>query len=190
MLSLKLGVAAGNQVALRTGPFWGWTVGRRHQRHGTRPVRRVRRADCAAQVKTRPRTITRRLGATDRQSLLLGTALALTLLIGSLLGATPAHADATCPPGTFPPPGPIAIINPGDDISCFNVYDHSNAGNVIDLETNAANEFINLYNSGILTGASGASPVDGILAYTGQVNSPITIQNVASVAATSTFQNA
>src|SRR5262245_24649818 len=59
MLSLELGVAAGNQVALRTGPFWGWTVGRRHQRHGTRPVRRVRRADCAAQVKTRPRTITR-----------------------------------------------------------------------------------------------------------------------------------
>jgi hypothetical protein len=67
----------------------------------------------------------------------------------------------------LPPPGPIAIINPGDDISCFNVYDRSNAGNVIDLETNAANEFINLYNSGILTGASGASPVDAILAYTG-----------------------
>jgi hypothetical protein len=45
-------------------------------------------------------------------------------------------------------------------------------------------------NSGILTGASGASPVDAILAYTGQVNGPITIENVASVAATSTFQNA
>jgi hypothetical protein len=102
-----------------------------------------------------------------------------------LLGATPAHADATCPPGTFPPPGPIAIINPGDDISCFNVYDRSNAGNVIDLETNAANEFINLYNSGILTGASGASAVSAIFTYRGQVNSPITIENVASVAATS-----
>src|SRR5262249_21704615 len=76
MLSLELGVAAGNQVALRTGPFWGWTVGRRHQRHGTRPVRRVRRADCAAQVKTRPRTITRRFGQSDRKSLLLCTALA------------------------------------------------------------------------------------------------------------------
>src|SRR5262249_19557565 len=48
MLSLELGVAAGNQIALRTWPFWRWTVGRRHQRHGTRPVRR-----CGAPIAQR-----------------------------------------------------------------------------------------------------------------------------------------
>ena len=94
---------------------------------------------------------------------------------------TPARADATCPPGTFPPPGPIAIINPGDDISCVNVYDRSNTGYVIDLQTNAANEFINLNNSGILTAITAGGNARGISTHTGGATSPIAIENSGGI---------
>jgi hypothetical protein len=97
-----------------------------------------------------------RLRSADRKSLLLGTALVSTLLLTGLLAPSPARAVVNCPPGSFPPPGPIAINNPGDDIVCVNVYDRTNAGTVITLTTNGANEFIHLYNSGTLT-ASGAA---------------------------------
>jgi len=92
----------------------------------------------------------------DRKALLLGTALASTLLLGTLIAPSPAAAQVTCainPPNVPAPPGRIEIINPGDSIDCVNVFDRNNGAEleVIHLETDGANEFITLDNSGNLT---------------------------------------
>jgi autotransporter family porin len=160
-------------------------VGRPHHRGRLTSARALRRARLAAQRKSQPRVSPLRLACANRKSLLTGTALASTLILASLLVPAPARADVTCPPGTFPPPGPIAIINPGDDISCVNVYDRTNgAGSVIDLRTNGANEFVNLYNSGALTATNAAGNAFGIQGYTnGPSGSPVAIQNLGDITA-------
>jgi hypothetical protein len=134
------------------------------------------------------RPILSQIARADRKSLLLGTALASTLLLGSLIAPMPAQADATCPPGAFPPPGPIAIINPGDDITCVNVYDRSNnppaADAVIQLTTDNDNEFITAYNSGRLTAANATGNAFGLVTGTTGANSPIAIVNLGDITAT------
>lgn len=116
-----------------------------------RTLRRAKLARPRKQSKVhRPK-----LRSAARKSLLLGTALASTLLLGTLLAPAPVHAAVNCPPGTFPPPGPIAINNPADDIVCVNVFDrYNNAGDTIHLSTNGVNEYIYLNNSGVLTASN------------------------------------
>jgi hypothetical protein len=59
-----------------------------------------------------------RIACAERKLLLLGTALASTLLLASLCAATPARALTNCLTGN-PPPGPITVAV-ADDIICVN----------------------------------------------------------------------
>jgi hypothetical protein len=124
-----------------------------------------------------------RIARAERKLLLLGTALASTLLLASLCAATPARALTNCLTGN-PPPGPITVAV-ADDIICVNVDNRSNAGAVINLSTTGGNNYINLYNSGILT-ANAAGTAADIETITTGGNSPISIVNVSNIAATST----
>ncbi|MDJ0513999.1 MAG: hypothetical protein QNJ62_11215, partial [Methyloceanibacter sp.] len=54
----------------------------------------------------------------DRKALLLSTALASVAMFVPVAAPTPAAAQVTCPPGTFPPPGPISILTPAGSIDC------------------------------------------------------------------------
>jgi Autotransporter beta-domain/Autochaperone Domain Type 1 len=119
-----------------------------------------------------------RLRAPSRHALLLGTALASTLLLATLAAPTQAHAVVACPPGAFPPPGPITLNPAGDSVNCVNVYDRNNAGDpVIDLLTIGAGQFISLDNGGDLT-----SPNDrGIRAYSQGANSPVDVFNTGDI---------
>ena len=172
--------------ALRTLRSGAIVVRRRYHPVLTSPARTIRRTEKVRTRRTDQSAFPpRRLVRTDRKSLLLGTALASTLLLGSLSTPTPASAAVTCPPVGFPPPSPILIVNPGDDIVCNNVYDrYSNGGTVIGLATNGANEYIALDNSGDLaiTSAFGAL---GIFAYTAGGNSPIDIVNSGDITVSS-----
>ena len=119
------------------------------QRHRRRHARR--RGVCTGEFRaaaSRPSPIV--LKFTDRKTLLLSTALASTLLIATV--AAPATAQVTCSPGTFPPPGPIVVLNPDDSIDCVNVFDRNNGAEdeAIHLTTDGANEFILLDNRGEL----------------------------------------
>jgi hypothetical protein len=119
-----------------------------------------------------------RLRAKSRHALLLGTALVSTLLIATATAPAPASAQVTCPPGTFPPPGPITLNPAGDSVNCVNVFNRNNAGApVIDLVTFGAGQFITLNNSGDLT-----SPDDrGIRAYSQGLNSPVDVFNTGDI---------
>ncbi len=77
----------------------------------------------------------------DRKSLLLGTALASTLLLGSLLTPTPAHAVACIQPAS---PNPI-IDTQATFITCVNTEPRTSAAaNAIDLTTTGAGSYIDL----------------------------------------------
>ena len=162
-------------------------MGRRHVRGPRRSARAHRHKHLSRRLQ-KPSPIFPQGKWAGRQALLLGTALASTLVLGSLLTPTTARADVTCPPSTFPPPGPIAIINPVDDISCINLYDRSNnpptADAVIQLTTNNANEFIYAYNSGILTAVNTTGDAFGLVTGTTGASSPIRIENLGDITAT------
>ena len=86
----------------------------------------------------------------NRRSLLASTALASTLILGLLAAPSPALA-VNCLTGNPPPPGPILKSTPpGLVITCVNTANRTDAGNVIDLQTNVAGGFITLLNSGEL----------------------------------------
>lgn len=152
-------------------------------------------------------------GRLTRRSLLLGTALASTLLLGTVATPTPAHA-VTCPQ---PPGGPINVNSPVDSIDCVNVFDIFGAPSVaINLTTSNDDHFITLDNSGnlgageigIYTLTTGASSfIDivntgditvssfayhvGIFARTGAgANSPITINNSGTLDVTTAVNGA
>jgi hypothetical protein len=125
----------------------------------------------------------------DRRSLLLGTALVSTFLLGSLLGPTPALATTDCLATSPPSPAPI-FTNVADSITCVNTEPRTGTAYAIYLSSNAPGGFIDLYNSGVLNAANAASFASGIATYAQQVNSRITIENVASITATSSGQNA
>jgi len=125
-----------------------------------------------------PQVLHPHLRCVTRHSLLLGTALASTLLLATMTAPTPAHAVVTCPPGTFPPPGPITLNPAGDSVNCVNIFDRNNAAApVIDLQTYGAGRFISLNNSENLT-----SPDDrGIRAYSHNPNSPVDVFNTGDI---------
>jgi hypothetical protein len=92
-----------------------------------------------------------RLRSADRKSLLLGTALASTLLISAVLTPTPASAVACIQP---PSPNPINTNTVGDNqpIICVNTEPRTNpAGNAINLTTDGTGSYIDLSNSGVLS---------------------------------------
>ena len=125
----------------------------------------------------RPDVLTR-LNKTDRSSLLVSTALASTLLVGSLFAPTPASAVVAC---TQPAsPAPISFSSNTDAIICVNTEPRTNAaGDAIDLSTNGAPHYIDLYSNGLLTASQ-----DGIYTRTTGANSFITIDNVGVKAGT------
>jgi hypothetical protein len=82
-----------------------------------------------------PRTFRHCAVRTDRRSLLLGTALASTLLLGTLTHPSPASA-LTCAGDIGTGPAPISHLNVNDFIYCINTEARTNAaGDAIDLST-------------------------------------------------------
>jgi hypothetical protein len=163
-------------------------------------VRLARRTNCAAPGKIRARTISCSLVRIDRKSLRLGTALASTLLIGSIVVApTPAAAVACLQP---PSPSPINTntVGPDQAIICVNTEPRTNpAGNVINLTTNGTRRGISvetrfgdspvsIVNCGDIA-ASGGGDNFGIFA-TARVNSPISIENSGDIASTTSVGRA
>lgn len=142
---------------------------------------RRRRGVCRStkQRQVRPRVsrpdVLTRLAKVDRSSLLVSTALASTLLVGSLLAPTSAAAQTTTCSGG-PAPGPTPIVEASaTPIICVNADDRTSNGSspdAINLSTTGVGSYIDLYNSGLLT-ASG----DGIGTRTADDNSFITIDN-------------
>src|SRR5665811_2367352 len=116
----------------------------------------------------------------DRRSLLLGTALASTLLMGTLAAPTPAAA-LTCAVYVGTGPAPISLLNTNDSIICVNTEARANAaGNAIELGTYNADHSISLNSSGALTASNGASAF-GIFATTDGTNSPIDVVNSGDI---------
>lgn len=124
-----------------------------------------------------------RLVRADRKSLLLGTALASTLLVGVALTPTPAFAVVDCT-GDFLPVFPIDHTGETEPIDCLNFLPRTGVlgFDAIALATTGDNNTIDLTNlaTGILI--STGLEVEGIFTYTDGANSSITIDNRAAVA--------
>jgi hypothetical protein len=130
------------------------------------------------------------LAHVHRKSLLLGTALASTLVLGCLFGPTPAHA-VDCFAAANPPPGasgPIIVFPPvNDSITCTNADDRFNnpallqPGAVIRLLTIGDQHYIDLDNSGALTSISDAEVAYGISALAQGGASPVSIVNSGDI---------
>jgi hypothetical protein len=120
-----------------------------------------------------------RLKCADRRSLLAGTALASTLLLTGLVIPTPAQAVACLQPA---PPAPISDSSATNPIICVNTEPRNailGDPAAIFLSTTGAGHFIDLYNSGTLTGTGiGAR---GILVFTGGPDASVTITNIGDI---------
>jgi len=134
--------------------------------------------------RSQPRLVIRRMGHFDRRTLLLGTALASTLLVGILLTPTPADAVFDCivgPPPAPASPGPIADTGINNSIVCINTEPRTNAtGNAITLSTVNANHYIDLNSSGLLTATNA-----GVAAGTTREPAATTAPSKSSMRATS-----
>ena len=130
-----------------------------------------------------------RLGCADRKTLLLGTALASMVLLGIVVGPTPAQAVATCdlnPPDVPASPGPISL-DQMQPIHCINTEPRINAtGDAIFLNTSGGSYNIYLNNSGELTATNAGGDANGIVAYTKSNGALIDIINSGDIEATST----
>jgi autotransporter-like protein/autochaperone domain-containing protein len=169
----------------------------RHRRSAW--CRGVKRGRPARPNSSRALSSLPRLRSADRKSLLLGTALASTLLLGTVIAPGPAHA-VDCFAAANPPPGasgPI-IVSPAinDFITCTNTDDRFNnpalpqAGAVIRLLTTGALHYIDLYNSGDLTSISNALVGYGISAISNGNYSAVSIVNRGDILATTTANSA
>ncbi len=153
-------------------------MGHRYHPGSPASARTVRRAGRGLGHSRRQHTThSQRLTCATRKSLLLGTALASTLLIGILVAPAPAAAAiVTCAGDVGTGPLPITHANP-DPIICVNTETRiNNAGTAIYLSTTGNGSFIDLNNSGPLAAAA-----YGIDTYTVDDNSGIAIVNSASV---------
>ncbi len=155
-------------------------MGRTH--HGGRipSARTLRRAGRRRPIGSQKQATLPRLRCADRRSLFAGTALASTLLLGSLLAPTPAAAVACIQPAS---PTPINDFSNTDAIICVNTEPRTAVfpGDLgaIFLQTTGAGHFIDLYNSGTLTGIGlGAR---GIGAFTGGPGASVTVVNVGDI---------
>lgn len=150
-------------------------MGRRQVR-GPRWSARTPRHGCRSRQFQKPSLVLPRPRYADRKSLLLGSALASTLLIGSLLAPAPAFAVVNCPAGTGP--APLSYLNQTDDIVCLNTEPRDGgAGGGIELQTIVGAYYIDVTNTatGTLTGGI------GIAAETQASGSPISIDNAATI---------
>jgi len=137
---------------------------------------------------TAQRSLSINFGRADRKSLLLGTALASTLLLATLTAPTPAQAAATCTVGGAdePIPAPTApiVLDETQPIVCVNGDTRiAIGGHAIDLHTNInPGAFIYLNNSGDLT-ATYVTPDGGrgIRAYTEGGDSFVTVINTGDI---------
>jgi outer membrane autotransporter protein len=122
--------------------------------------------------------VLRRLSRVDRSSLLVTTAVASTLLVGSLLAPAPAvAADNDCPDDGTP-----ILLTATAPIICINTEDitaTAAAEDAVNLSTTGDGNSIYLYNSGELTSYYG----DGIDTRTTGDDAPITIENEGDIAA-------
>jgi len=131
------------------------------------------------------RAVLKRPVKSDRRSLLLGTALASTLLMGTLAAPTPAAAF-TCAGDVGTGPAPISHLSINDSIICVNTEARTNtAGNAIELGTYNADHSISLNSSGALMATDGASAF-GIRTTADGTNSPIDVVNSGDIWATGT----
>jgi len=114
----------------------------------------------------------------DRKALLLGTALASTLLLSTVVAPAPAHA-VDCLAASVPPAGASGPITVSTNvpITCVNTVPRNAAGNVIDLFTNTAGAEIYLNNSGGLTSTAGRT----IRAYSHGTNSRVDVINTGDL---------
>ncbi|HZJ12518.1 MAG TPA: hypothetical protein VFD26_07695 [Methyloceanibacter sp.] len=158
---------------------------RRSQRGGGGYRRSAQRITAAQPNFIQQRAGLKRPVESDRSSLLLGTALASTLLMGTLAAPTSAAA-LTCAAYVGTGPAPISLLNTNDSIICVNTEARANAaGNAIELETYNADHSISLNSSGALTASNGTSPF-GIFATTDGTNSPIDVVNSGAIRTTGT----
>lgn len=115
-----------------------------------------------------------RVAQTGRSTLLGGTALGSTLVFAVLTAPSPTIAAPCIQP---PPPGAITV-SATTSITCVNTEPRASATAAIQIVTQtSAGSFIDLYNSGPITGGSTA----GIIAQTLADDSPITIVNIGPI---------
>ena len=168
-------------------PQTGWGRVGRVSRRGIPSARNVRRTRLPNHVRETETRVVRFVGSANRKSLLLGTALASTLVFSSLAGSTPALA-VDCPQN--PPFSPDPIIFSADaSITCINTDIRTGAAFAINLSTPAGvvdGPFaIYLNNSGALSAT--ANEALGIRTATDNDYSSITIINSNAVMVTSLY---
>ena len=130
------------------------------------------------------------LGSANRKALLLGTALASTLLIASLVTPTPAAAVVTCVGDVGTGPLPIAH-NEMEPIHCVNTEARTNnPGPAIFLYTNTnSGSYIYLNSQGTLISTNNLDATS-LSVGSSAADSPIDIFNYGDIFATSTGANA
>jgi len=130
-------------------------------------------------VPAAPRPVRVPLGSANRKALLLGTALASTLLLATVTAPAPA-AGASCPQDPSPTPINFNTVVP---ITCINTEPRSN-GAAIRLTTTAVGSSIFLDNSGVLSGTNLAGDAFGVFSFTTFAQSPITVVNSGDISVT------
>ena len=172
---------------MQRAPQTGWGRVGRVSRRGIPSARNLRRTRLSNHVRETETRVVRFVGSANRKSLLLGTALASTLVFSSLAGSAPALA-VDCPQN--PPFSPDPIIFSADaPITCINTDVSTGAALAIGLSTPAGavdGPFaIYLNNSGALSAT--ANEALGIRTATDNDYSSITIINSNAVMVTSLY---
>jgi hypothetical protein len=156
---------------------------RRSRRRGVHPSYAKR--GVATPPPSRTPAILTRLTFADRKSLLLGTALASTLLLGSLLSPTRARAVVN----DCADPGPDAVsISVSAPVICINSETRNEpaVAYAITITTNGSDNYIYVNNSGSLIANNASGSAYGLLAYTHGEYSFIDIKNSATITVTAT----
>ena len=190
MPSLGRGPVCG--LRIKTVAALGGVVARRQYRRRGPSARTLRRSGLARPVAARQPLLFPGLRTANTKSLLLGTALASTLLFGIVLAPAPAAAQTQPCPGTPPVSNTEPIVDTSNiaPIVCNNADDRAaNAASfyrAIDLSTSFDGNFVRLDNSGARTATAVNAYAFGIDIYTSGNSSGIDIQNANRINATST----
>jgi len=130
----------------------------RRERRRNRALQRSGLREAQSQRSAQTASLPVSLRCCDRKSLLLGTALVSTLLLGTVAAPTPAQAVFTCATFVGTGPAPINPLPQADSIICVNTEARTSAGgNAIELSTSGDDHDIYLNNSGKLTAYVGTS---------------------------------
>jgi autotransporter-like protein/autochaperone domain-containing protein len=123
-----------------------------------------------------------RVGKAERKLLLLGTALASTLLFAGISAPTSALAVPCVQPAS-PTPINFSTLLDNQPITCVNTEPRTGTPNAILLITQGANSFIDVNNSGVLNATAPASDAFALYTTTSGPNSPINIINSGDMTA-------